>query len=364
MNHFLTILLLLFVGGVLSAADSATAASPTPLTWVSGNNQSIAAFQLDPATGNLRPSATTPANANASFLAWDGAHRHLYALHESYPAGKVSAFTIAPDGALTLQNTVASGGSGPCHLCVHPNGKFLFVANYGDGAVSVLPIHDDGSLGATVATVKPGLNAHEAVPDPSGRFLLVPCKGSDVIAVYHVDPATGALSTPTTVATAKHAGPRHLVFNAAATLVYVVNENDSTVATYAWAPDTGTLTPRATVPTLAPGTDGAKNSGAEIQLAPSGKFLYASNRGDDSIAIFKIGDDGILQGIGWEHAGGALKTPRHFSLTPDGTIMLVASQKNNTVTSLRINPETGLLTVLASTLVPAGPAFVGVMTSP
>jgi 6-phosphogluconolactonase len=370
MHHLLPILLLCCMSGVVPAADSATAASPTLLTWVSGYNPSIAAFHLDPATGILHPSATTPAIANASFLAWDGAHRHLYAVHEAYPGGKVSAFTIGADGALTLLDTVASGGSGPCHLCVQPNGKFLVVAHYGDGVVSVLPILADGSLGATAPAVTKettGENAHEAVMDPSGKYLIVPFKGSDLIVTYRIDPDTGALRPGVMTGTGKKSGPRHLVFNAAGTFMYVINENDSTIDTYAFNADIGSIFLSASASTLAPGTDAAqakKNSGAEIQLAPSGKFLYASNRGDDSIAIFKIGADGIPQAVGWEHAGGALKTPRHFSLTPDGSIMLVASQKSSTVTTLRVDPDTGLLTVLSSTAVPNGPAFVGVMAGP
>jgi 6-phosphogluconolactonase len=248
---------------------------------------------------------------------------------------------------------------GPCHLAVHPNGKFVAVAHYNDGDVSILPIHDDGSIGATVASITAGKNAHEVVFDPTGNFLLVPYKGSDAIAILACDGATGALHLSATAGTAANAGPRHLVFNAAGTTVYVINENDSTVATYAWA--NGALTPRATVSTLAPGTT-TKNTGAEIQLAPSGKFLYASNRGDDSIAIFRIDGDGLPQPVAWEHAGGVLKEPRHFSLSPDGSIMLVAAQKTGTVTSLRVDAATGLLTVLATTAVPAGPAFVGVLT--
>jgi 6-phosphogluconolactonase len=354
----------LVIGGVMSAAEGRV------FVYVSGYAPEIACFTLDSASGTLTPSSTSPGGSNPSFLAWSADHRFVYAINEINPAGRVVSFSVNPvQGALTRINDAASAGSGPCHLAVHPGGRWLATANYTSGHVGILPIRADGSVGEPVVTELAGKNAHEAVWDEGGTFLFVPCAGSDAIAQYRFDPMTGALThnQPASVTTGSGAGPRHLVFNPTHTFAYGINEQGGTITTYAYSAARGVLTAVNVVSTLPAGfsaTAGA-NSTAEIQIAMSGAFLYGSNRGHDSIAIFALDAvSGLPTLIAHETGGGVIRVPRHFSIDGTGSIAFVANQGSNSVTIFRIDPRTGTLHCISTLPVGAGPSFVAAMPAP
>lgn len=336
---------------------------PPPLyAYVGGYAPQISRYRFDATTGALTTLGTTAASGNPSFLAFDPARRHLYAVDESN--SKVQAFAIdATSGNLThLGLDQPSGGSGPAHLSVDPSGAWVLVANYGNGTVATLRIQGDGSLAAPSTPVAAGMMAHEIVTDATGRFAFVPCLGSNDVAQYRFDAATGALSpsTPATVAAASGAGPRHLAFHPGGGFAYIINETASTLAAYTYDGAGHLATLQSNVSTLPPGFSGS-NTAAELQLYGNGRWLYASNRGDDSIALFTVGSDGKLTATAWQKTGG--KTPRHFSIDPTGRWILVADQDSNDVRVLRLGAD-GKLTAVGSPVTVTAPSFVAAVPLP
>jgi 6-phosphogluconolactonase len=354
--------------GIIDARDLATGNAPgdlasasTQLVYVSGYSTTIARYTLDATTGALTPMGTTTATGTPSFLAFDAARRHVYAVDEAN--SKVEAFAIdATTGALThLGNDVGSGGSGPAHLTVDGSGKWVLVANYGSGDVGILPIAADGSVVAGTS-LHAGTNAHEVVLDGGNRFAWVPCLGSNYVAQYSFDAAAGTLTaqTPATVTTPAGSGPRHLALHPTRALAYLIEETDSMVAAY--TVDAGgkvTLFQRQS--TRASGATGT-NTGAEVQVHPSGSFVYVSNRGDDDIGVFAVGSDGKLTAIAHTKTGG--QTPRHFSLDPSGRWLLVANQGSGDVRVFAIDAAAGTLTPAGAPVSATMPSFVGVVALP
>ena len=256
---------------------------------------------------------------------------------------------------MTFLNRQPSGGANPAHLDIDPTGRLLAVANYTGGTVAALPIGEDGRLqapGKVLAqtgaagphpTEQASAHPHHSPFDPAGRFVVVPDKGLDRLFSYRADSASGELApnNPPSVATRPGAGPRHIAFHPAMPYAYVVNELDSTLTTYAYDALTGTLEAQQTLSTLPHGYT-ATNSGAEIAVDAAGRFVYASNRGHDSIAIFAVDPaTGALASIGWEPTGGAM--PRFFALDPAGAFLYAANQDSDTIVALRVDAETGLL---------------------
>lgn len=335
------------------------AAAPAHLVaYVSGNAASIGVYDFDLASGTLTMTGSVPAfAANPSFLAMT--RTHLYAVSEN--ASRVGAYAIDPaSGALAFINDQSSGGSGPAHLSVDKTGKFVLAANYGDGHVAVLPVRADGGVNAAVANPLAGMNAHEILTDAANQFAFVPCLGSDYIAQYRFDPASGMLApnSVATVATAANAGPRHLAFAPNGSFAYLIDETASTLQVLAYDPASGRLTPVQSVSNRKVGATGT-NTGAEIVVHPSGKFVYASNRGDNNVSAFAIGGDGKVTLIG--HVGvGA--TPRNFTIDPTGAWMLVANQDANTVTTYRIDPATGTPAATGASMPFTKPTFVGLVS--
>lgn len=347
----LTIGLLGLVGGLLPAAE--------PLVFVSGYGPEIIGLTLN-ASGKFTEVSRSPGGTNPSFLAWSPDQKSLYAVNEG-GGGKVVSFAInAADGKLTKTGEGNTGGNGPCHVSVHPSGKWVFAANYGSGHVAVLPVQADGSVKDPVDAQMAGKNAHMAITDKSGAVLFVPTLGVDQVQVYKIDVATGKLTHATSIPLAKGAGPRHCALSADEKFLYVINELGSTITAFAADLAKVAFTDIGTVPTL-PADFTGKNSCAHIVIAPDGKTLYGSNRGHNSLVICRIGADGKLTVVGHETAGGEINTPRNFSLTPDGSLALVASQKGDVVSVLKIDPATGLMTKIGSQKVGPGPSFVGVM---
>jgi len=292
--------------------------------------------------------------ADPSFLIIDRPGRHLYSAHGD--GTQVTAYQIdQTTGRLTVLNRQPTGGGNGVHLAIDATGRFLVVANYATGTLAVLPIDADGSLAppSDLATLKgtPGphrtqqesSHPHHCPFDPSGRFIAVPDKGLDKVFVYRLDTARGKLvpADPPGVSARAGAAPRHLAFHPRQPYAYVINELDSTITTYHFNPDNGSLEPRQIVPTPPPSYTG-NNTGAEIAVAASGRFVYGSNRGHDSIAIFAIDQaGGTLTPVGWESTQG--RTPRFFCLDPSGTHLYAANQSTDTVVIFRVNQATGAL---------------------
>ena len=293
----------------------------------------IYVFTMRPTDGHLELVQIVPTN-NPSYLALDPTRTYLYctnqyeALDES-PAGRVSAFSIDATGRLTFLNTRATNGAHPAHLSVHPSGRWLLASNYGEGDYPTFAISSgDGAIGPMSADARAsgrgpsserqeGPHAHQIVTDPDAHFVFGVDLGADKIRVWQIDPTTGALTASGETAVAPGSGPRHMVFHPSRRFAYVLNELSATIAAFRYDADRGALDPSQTISTLPPGFAGPK-SGAEIRMHPSGRFLYSTNRGHDSVAIFAIDPgSGALANIGWVPTQGA--TPRGMNVDPSGS---------------------------------------------
>ncbi len=310
---------------------------------------------LDTRTGALGGVELAAEANNPSFLALAPGGKFLFAALES-AGGAVGAFRIGADGRLTSLNTAPSGGNGACHVSVDQAGRHVLVANYGGGNISCLPIQSDGSVGPATAFVQfsgsgphPGRQqksyAHAIYTDAVDTFVYACDLGSDKVWSFRYDKAAGTL-TPTDPAAGlvpPGGGPRHLAIHPGGRFAYANNEMGLSVTAFSRNPATGILTALQTVPTsekLTGPTDGV--STAEIICHPSGKWLYVSSRGDDIIAVYAIAPDGKLTLL--ENAPAGVQIPRGMGLDPTGQWLVVAGQKDNRLTVLKIDPTTGKLT--------------------
>ncbi len=336
------------------AAPRPDAPARPVLAYVGQDDQRIHVYTLDAASGALAERAATLSGNFPSFLAIAPSGRFLYAVHES--AGEVATLSRDPaNGALSLLGVVPDDG-GPTHLSVDPSGRFVLSAQYGGGTVRVFPIGADGRVGAAVQALSPGANAHQARVDPSGAFAFVPCLGANRIAQYRFDAASGRLTDNGSTAARAGAGPRHLDFHPTRPLVYLVNETSSTLGAYALSA-AGTLAELATVSTLPAGFAGA-NTGAEVVVHPSGRFVYTSNRGHDSIARFSLdAQTGVPTLAGHTPTQGAV--PRSFAIDAAGRWLVVANQDGKTLASFAIDAQTGALSPGRVQTTAAKPYFVG-----
>jgi 6-phosphogluconolactonase len=320
-----------------------------------GRGEGVNVYRVDPGSGTWSHVQLLPDIANPSWLTLDRAGRVLYAAHGD--GTEATAYAIDPSsGRLRVRNRQPTGGKNGVRLGIDASDRYLVCANYSSGTVAVLPIEADGSLGALRDLVplegKPGphrteqtsAHPHDVAFDPRGRFFLVPDKGLDAVFVFRVDEASGKLrpGTPPSVAIRRGAGPRHAGFHPTAPYAYVLNELDSTLTTHRFDPDGGGLSPLQVVTTLPPTFTG-NNTTSEIAVAPSGRFVYASNRGHDSIAIFRVDEaTGTLAPVGWEPTQG--KTPRFVALDPSGALLYAANQDGDTIVAFRVDPQGGTLT--------------------
>jgi 6-phosphogluconolactonase len=334
------------------AADRAAGQEPrVPFVYVSGYRPEITIFRLDTARGTLAPAGSaTNVGQDPSFLALDPAAKFLFAVNETDP-GRVRSFAVnQATGALTPINDVPSMGSITAHLSTDRTGRWLLVANYGDqkqGTIASIPIGADGRLGAAVDTREFGLGtmAHQIRADPGNRFVYVPLKGGPAVAQLVFDPASGRLkpNVPPQVAAAAGAGPRHLDFHPNGRFAYVINELDLTMGAFAYDAKTGLLTQLQVLPTLPAAADKVGASCADVHVHQSGRFLYGSNRGHNSITVFAVDQsNGRLTFVQNELTGG--NTPRAFGIDPTGTWLLAANQGSDTVVVFRIDAKTGRLT--------------------
>ncbi|TGE24709.1 lactonase family protein [Hymenobacter aquaticus] len=329
-------------------------------TYGPPEQDNIFLYRLHPRTGALTRVAGFRGGTKPGFLTLSADHRCLYAVQASLEfqgrsTGAVRAFGIDQgSGALSLLNEQPSEGAGPCYVSLTPNGRGLLVANYFGGTISALPVQPGGPLAPAVVVDQhqgtgPHKNqdrahAHCILPDPAGRYALAVDLGTDQVLSYALSAETGLPQLPGKVAFVAQpgAGPRHLAFHPNGRWAYVVNELNSTVTALGYDAAQGTFAELHSVPTLPAGFAGA-NACADIHVSPNGRFVYASNRGHDSLAVFAIDQgSGHLRLV--EHAGTQGKTPRNFALSPDGRLLLVANQNSNNIFSFRVDATTGRLT--------------------
>jgi 6-phosphogluconolactonase len=324
-----------------------------------GSADGIVVFRFDAGTGELHPVQTVPGVVNPSWLTLDEREQILFAVNEE-DEGRVSTFARdAATGTLRPLNEQLSHGAAPCYVSMDPSGRYVLVANYSGGTVAVLPVTAGGQLeaatcvihhqGSSIRPEQEGPHPHMIRPSVDGHFVLVTDLGTDQVLVYRLDPSTGQLAPNDqgTAVVAEHpgAGPRHFAFAASGRTLYVINELNSTVTVYDYTPERGELHARQVVSTLPDGVDGPAigNSCAHIALSPDGRFVYGSNRGHDSIAIWEVeGANGELRPVGHESTRG--KTPRNFTLDPTGSWLLVANQESDTIVPFRRDPSSGRLT--------------------
>ena len=291
---------------------------------------------------------------NPSFLVLSPDQRFLYSVHGD--GDYASAFALdSKTGQLRAINRATTGGNNGVRQAVDPNGRFLVVANYASGSVAVLAIAADGSLKDQHQLValagEPGphksqqasSHPHDVAFDPSGRFVFVPDKGLDRIFIFCFDAATGWLSPaqPHSVKSRPGAGPRHLIFHPKLAIVWVLNELDSTTATYRWDAQRATLAPIQVTTTL-PTTFTGYSTTAEIAVSPDGRFVYCSNRGHDSVTIYATDPaDGSLTTIGWQPTLG--RDPRFIGLDPAGRFLYAANEQGDTIVAFRVDVMSGKL---------------------
>jgi 6-phosphogluconolactonase len=320
-----------------------------------GAGDGINVYRVDANTGEWIHVQLVADLVNPSFLAVDQNRRFLYSVHADL--SYVSAFTIdAASGRLTLLNRQETGGTNPVHLAVDPSNRFLVVSNYASGSMSVLPINEDGSIARRSdlfdlpgspgphPTQQTSSHPHHNPFDPEGRFLLVADKGLDAVFVFQLDVASGELvaaATPS-VQAQPGAGPRHAGFHPRLPFAYVLNELDSTVTVYDYDAQSGFLNDKQLLSSL-PENFAGENTCAEISVHPSGLFLYASNRGHDSIVAYGINQTtGLLTHLGWTPTGG--ERPRYFGLDPSGTYLHACNALSHNIVTFRIDLATGSLT--------------------
>ena len=327
-----------------------------------GKGKGIYCFRFDPTKGTLTPVGVTEGVRNSSYLAFDPARKFLYCVnefkeYEGKASGAVSSFRIDKDtGALTYLNTKASHGTDPCHLIVDKTSRNVLIANFASGSVCVLPIAPDGSLNEASCVIQhegtsvdpkrqAGPHAHAVEIDAQNRYVFVPELGGDKVMIYELDADNGKLTANKNqpfIKMAPGAGPRQLVMHPNGKFAFLINELNSTMTSYGYDASQGTLTEIQTLPTL-PKDFSGYSSCAEVQMHPSGKFLYGSNRGHNSIVIYGVDpSNGELSLIGHESTRG--KIPRNFEVHPSGEFLAAANQDSDNVVMFRIDPHTGELT--------------------
>ena len=329
----------------------------------------IHAYRIEPQTGAWSHLQRLGELVNPSLLITSRDERFLYSVHGDEPYA--SSFTIdRKTGHLSLLNQAPTGGRNGVHQAIDSSGRFLVVANYGTGTVAVMPIAPDGKLEAFVDLAElhgaPGPNRteqasshpHQVVFDPSGRFVLVPDKGLDRVFVFQFDAASGKLR-PTgqgSVHTRSGSGPRHLAFHPSLPVVWVLNEINSTVTTYSWDAEHGALRPLQVLPTLAPDYTG-DSTAAEIVVSPGGRFVYCSNRGHDSVALYAADPKtGLLASNGWVSTQG--HSPRFICFDPSHRFLYAANEQSDTIVCYRTDAASGRLTPTGQVISNASPVTV------
>ncbi len=330
-------------------------------TYTAQKSKGVYAYRFDGATGQLTSIGLVAETTQPSFLAVHPSRRFLYAVneiadYEGRKSGAVSAFAIdRRSGKLTFLNEVSSRGTDPCYVSLDKTGKYVLVANYSGGSVAMFPVLEDGRLGEASAFVQhvgssvnrerqEGPHAHSINLSPDNRFAIAADLGLDEMLIYRFDPTKGSLAPndPPFAKVNPGAGPRHFAFHPSGRSAYVINEMQSTVTAFSYDAARGVLRVLQTISTLPKDFAGHSDT-AEVQVHPSGKFLYGSNRGHDSIAVFAIDSGkGTLTPVA--HVPTQGKTPRNFGIDPTGSYLFAANQDSDNIVVFRIDAKTGRLT--------------------
>lgn len=317
-----------------------------------GHATGIGLLGFDPATGVVGPVAATTEARNPSYLALSGDETRLYAVDERETGGVVVFARDTETGALDRLNSQPTGGAHPCYLSLDPAGRFLFVVNYSGGTVSVFPIAEDGSIepasqvlaheGTSVDPVRQeGPHPHMIAPSPDGEFVYVTDLGLDQIIRYRLDRQAGTLIDPLVTAVTPGMGPRHFAFSPDGASMVAIGELDSTLVSFAIGAH-GALTAVASISTLPVDFEGASTC-AHVLFSPDGRFVYGSNRGNDSIAVAAFDKDTrALEIVEIVPTGG--EEPRNFAIDPSGNWLLAANQLSDSITVLQRDTESGRLT--------------------
>ncbi len=334
-------------------------------TYTRLGSEGVYTLRLNGETGELTQLSVAGGLENPSFVALDSSGDHLYAVSESSGfngSGGITAFNVnRSTGELSQINQQSTGGPGPCHLMVDSTDSMVIVTNYSGGSVSAHPINADGSVGELTTFIQhegssinksrqEKAHAHSVNIDKTNRFAFVCDLGKDQVLTYAIDVENAKLTLSSTVDEVAGQGPRHFTFHPTNQQVYVLNELGCTITLYNLGDD-GTLSPMETVPTLPEGWDG-DNTTADIHTSPDGEFVYASNRGHDSLVIYSIDQStGKMTFVGHESTQG--KTPRNFAITPDGKFLVAENQDSDSIVSFK-REDDGTLTPTGSVIsVPA-----------
>lgn len=351
------------------AARTMTTSAPPRFAYVgcrtsrerNAKGDGIGVYRIDGAGAWTRVQLVEPL-VNPSYLAFDRSGRTLYTVHGD--GTEASAFRIDPaNGQLSVIDKVTTGGCNPVHLMADPTNRFMVVANHivRDGVksgIASLPIGKDGGLGAPVDVVafdgaigphrveQPFPKPHQVEFDRAGRYVVVPDKGCDRVLVYTLDAAGKLHQVPGATAPARESsGPRHIAFHPGNRLAYLINELDSTICCYRFDPATGDIRPFQIVSAL-PDSFTGNSRGSEIAVSADGRFVYASNRGHDSVATFAIDNvSGRLTAVDWVPSLG--KTPRFFALSPDGGALFVANEEGHNIVRYSVDRQSGRLSKAA-----------------
>ncbi|POX41484.1 6-phosphogluconolactonase [Streptomyces sp. Ru73] len=318
-------------------------------TSIPGGGTGIGLAAYHPETGRITATGVLAGVADPSYLALSPDQRTLYAVDENAD-GAVTAVALAADGRHRVLGSRSTGGAGPCHLSVHPTGRWLLSANYLSGSVAVHPVDPaTGALGERTALVthsapppgpgQDGPHAHQFVTSPDGGHVLAVDLGTDTVYTYRLDPLAGTLRQVSTAALRPGAGPRHLTFHPDGRHAYLANEVDNTAVVCGYDPATGRLTPGAPQST---GTGPGTSYPAQFLVTPDGRFAYLANRGDNSLTRYAVEDRGArLRLLDTVPVGGDF--PRHLAFSPDHRLLFAGNQRSNTVTAFRVDPRTGAL---------------------
>ncbi|HWB55052.1 MAG TPA: lactonase family protein [Tepidisphaeraceae bacterium] len=323
-------------------------------TYTSKGAAGIYHCDFDPSTGSFGNLTAAAKAVNPTFVTQDPTGRRLYAVDET-DSGQITAFSIdSGSGQLQLLNRQPTNGAGPCHISIDSTGQCALVANYASGSVAAFKLQPDGRLSPPSTFLQhhgngpdksrqKGPHAHCILPDPIGRFALSCDLGTDQVLIYQLDPATASLrpNTPPFASVAPGAGPRHIKFHPTGPFAYVITELGNTICAFRYDGSAGTLTPIQTISTLAPNFTGVSYA-AELCFHPNQRILYASNRGEQTIAVFSVDpENGRLKFLSRHSCGG--KHPRNFTVDPTKQFLIVANQDTNNILSFKIDPTTGAL---------------------
>jgi 6-phosphogluconolactonase len=352
----------LILGAVLAMPSDSFADDPLVFisAFAAGEKGAIHAFRFDSKTGVLMPQHRTTDVQHPFFLVISPDGRFLYSIDTEKFGGKEDEFVAAyaikdRNGKLERLNQQSAKGSASCYLDIDSTGKTVVLANYSTGSVAALPVNEDGTLRPATSFVQhegssvdpkrqKAPYAHSIVISPDNRFALAADLGIDKVLIYRLDAAVSKLSVneaQSSVSVEPGSGPRHLTFHPNGRSVYLINELKNTVTFFAYEPGSGKLTTRQTISTLPADFDGVTHT-ADVKITPDGKFLYGTNRGHDSIACYRIGDDGRLTLIKIEPSLG--KGPQNLLITPDGQWVICANMPSNNVVVFKIDEDTGELT--------------------